>query len=310
MKSRWYAVSIGAPAVLLVLAGVACTREDPSDGVYGNGRIEGQVRIASRIPGRLARLTVDEGDQITRDELVAELTTDSADAQLAQARAAVSAARAGVAAAEVQVQVLGHHVETARTDLARMRALLDAGAATAQQVDRAGDAVTDLEGQLTIARAQVDQARAVLRERVAAVGAAETPLADSRVRSPLDGVVLQRLAEPGEIVQAGQPLLVVVDPGDLYLKVYVAQEQIGQVRIGDRARVTVDAFADRSFTGTVAEVAERAEFTPRDVHMPDERTTLVFAVKIQLDSAEGFLKPGMLADARILTGEPTERAGS
>jgi len=307
---------VAVPLVALVtlalgLAATACTRADPPDGLYGNGRIQGdEVRLASRIPGRLARVDVHEGDRVARDQVLAQLTTREVRARLDQARAGVAAARAAVTEAHVQVQVLAHHVETARADLARMQALLDAGAATAQQVDRADDTVTGLQGQLAVARARVTQTEAVLAERSAAVVSAETPLDDARVRSPLDGVVLLRLAEPGEVVQAGQPLLVLVDPTDLFLKVYIAEAQIGQVRIGDQARVTVDAFADRTFRGMVTEVAGRAEFTPRDVHMPDERTSLVFAVKIQLDNTDGFLKPGMLADARILAGQPNVRAAS
>jgi HlyD family secretion protein len=287
--------------LVLTFASSACARSRPSDEIYANGRIEGdEVRVAAKIGGRLLHLGSREGESVAREQLLAELSAEELEAQQRQAAAGVAAAQAALAQAEAQVAVWRHHDAKARIDLQRMQALLEAGAAAARQLDAAENAAEEARGQLEVARAAVDEARAALGERRAAEAAAQVRLDERRVVSPLDGVVLLRLVEEGEVVQAGQPLLVLVDPRDLFLKVYVAESQIGKVRLGNPARITVDAFPDRAFAGRVAEVAERAEFTPRDVHMPDERTRLVFAVKIRLENEDGFLKPGMPADARIL----------
>lgn len=293
--------------LVLAFASSACARSRPSDEIYGNGRIEGdEVRIAAKIGGRLLRLGSREGESVARGQLLAELSAEELEAHVRQAAAGVAAAQAALARAEAQVAVWSHHEAKAQTDLERMQALLEAGAAAARQLDAAENAAEEARGRLEVARAAVEEARAVLGERRAAEAAARARLDERRVVSPLDGVVLLRLAEEGEVVQAGQPLLVLVDPRDLFLKVYVAESQIGKVRLGNPARIAVDAFPDRTFAGRVAEVAEQAEFTPRDVHMPDERTRLVFAVKIRLENEDGFLKPGMPADARILWEQEAE----
>jgi HlyD family secretion protein len=145
----------------------------------------------------------------------------------------------------------------------------------------------------------VNQGEADLEAAQATLEVVRTQLAETRVLSPLDGVVLLRLVEEGEVVQPGQPLLIVIDPQELFLKVYVSEEDIGKVRLGSPVRVKVDGFPGRAFEGFVSEVAQRAEFTPRDIHMPEERTQLVFAVKVRIRETEGILKPGMLADAEI-----------
>ena len=279
---------------------LACSGRRNPDVIYGNGRIEGdEVRVASKVPARIREVLIREGADVEAGQEIARLSTPELQAQLEQAEAAVTAAEAAVAQAETRLSVLEHHAKKARTDFERIRALRETGAASEQRLDQAENALEEIEGERRIAAAQVEQARAALAERKAARRTVAVQVEEGRVTSPIDGVVLLRLVEGGEVVQAGQPLAVVVDPRKLHLEVYVAESEIGKVRIGNPARVEVDAFPDRSFEGVVSEVAERAEFTPRDVHMPDERTRLVFAVRIRLENPDGFLKPGMLADAWI-----------
>jgi HlyD family secretion protein len=93
---------------------------------------------------------------------------------------------------------------------------------------------------------------------------------------------------------------VLVDLGQVELRVFLAQHEIGKVRLGDPARVRVDAFPERNFEARIARVDQRAQFTPRDVHMPEERVTQVFGVTLALTNPDGLLKPGMVADAWIL----------
>ena len=151
-------------------------------------------------------------------------------------------------------------------------------------------------GRLVAARvtaaSQVDAARA----RVAEI---EAQLADTRILAPALGTVMAKLAEPGELVAAGRPLATLVNLKDLFVRVYVPQRDIGMIRLGDPARIVVDAFRDRFFSGAVSEIAQQAEFTPKDVHMKDEREKLVFGVKIRIDNPDGLLKPGMPADVKI-----------
>jgi HlyD family secretion protein len=149
------------------------------------------------------------------------------------------------------------------------------------------------------ARATVGTLRAQIESAEAEVTLARANLADTRVVAPFAGTVLKKLVERGEVVAAGTPLVTLVDLSKLYAKVYVAEGDLGKIKVGDAGRVYTDAFPRRYFDAAVGEVAQQAEFTPRDIHMKEERVKQVFAVKLALRNAEGVLKPGMPADARI-----------
>jgi HlyD family secretion protein len=133
----------------------------------------------------------------------------------------------------------------------------------------------------------------------ARVAEVEAALADTRLVAPTDGTVVNRLAEPGELLPPGRPILTLVDLNALYIRVYIPEREIAKIRLGNPARIYADAFPDRPFAGQVVEVAERAEFTPKEAHMKDEREKLVFGVKVAIDNPEGHLKPGMPVDVKI-----------
>jgi len=154
--------------------------------------------------------------------------------------------------------------------------------------------------------AERDQAAAsretLLRQVDAAVARAQqvrATLAELRILSPIDGTVMSRLVEPGELLAAGAPVATLVDLSALYVKLYVTEADIGKIRLGNPVRLYANAFPDSFFTGQVSEVYQRAEFTPKDVHVKDERAKLVIPVKVAVDNPDGFLKPGMAVDARI-----------
>jgi HlyD family secretion protein len=117
-----------------------------------------------------------------------------------------------------------------------------------------------------------------------------------RVRSPIDGVVLYRVVEPGEIVAAGATLITVSNLDALTLTVYVAEDRYGQIMLGQTCQVMVDSFPGRTFLGTVSHIADQAEFTPRNVQTTESRKNTVFAIKLTLEPSAGLLKPGMPAD--------------
>ncbi len=155
------------------------------------------------------------------------------------------------------------------------------------------DRIKVKEGELKQTGAQLDQSMAALAED-------RSVKDDFEIRAPADGVVLTRIANVGEMVAQGAPLLDLVDLDRLYLKVYVPEVQIGMVRVGLPARIHTDCFPDRTVPGTVRMISSRAEFTPKEVQTPDERTKLVYAVKICLDeNPDHFLTPGMPSDAVI-----------
>jgi len=140
--------------------------------------------------------------------------------------------------------------------------------------------------------AQVQAAQAHLSE-------VEAVLADARLTAPGSGTVINKLAEEGELIAPGRPIATLVDLDDLYVRVFVPERDIGKLQLGSSARIFADAFPGRYFPGRVSEIAQEAEFTPKEVHMKDERVKLVFGVKVRIDNPQGYLKPGMPADVKI-----------
>jgi HlyD family secretion protein len=148
-------------------------------------------------------------------------------------------------------------------------------------------------------RAAVDAAEAAARE-------VEARLAQATVTAPFTGRVTLRHREPGETVQPGQPVLTVMDPDDRWVQIYVPENRIGTVFIGQRAVITSDSYPDREHHGEVSFIAGEAEFTPRNVQTREERVKLVYAVRVRvLDDPEMVLKPGVPADVALVgTGTP------
>jgi HlyD family secretion protein len=140
--------------------------------------------------------------------------------------------------------------------------------------------------ELLAAQASLAAAQAMVRE-------AEANLNDTEIYCPAGGVLLTREIEPGEVVNPGTPLFTMVDLNQLYLKVFINEPDIGKIRLGQEARIYVDAFPDQPFAAKVSRVSPRAEFTPKYVETREERVKLVFAVELRAENVQGFLKPGM-----------------
>jgi len=142
------------------------------------------------------------------------------------------------------------------------------------------------------ARMEMKMAEAALKE-------AQAVLDDCRILAPISGTVMTKIAEEGEVLAAGRPILTLVDLNDIYLKVYIPQVEVGKIRLGNAARIYFDAYPDRPFEAKVTNINQQAEFTPKNVETRQERVNLVFAMKLTADSPQGLLKPGMPADAII-----------
>lgn len=143
--------------------------------------------------------------------------------------------------------------------------------------------------QLETSQANVEALRARLQE----LSANQKEL---QVIAPIDGTIITRPVEVGQVVNAVSPLFVIVDLKNIYMKIYIPEQQIGKVHLGNEARIYVDAYTDRYFTGKVTKISDQAQFTPKNVETKEERVKLVFAVEVAVDNPEGLLKPGMPGD--------------
>lgn len=275
--------------------------QTPPEGILeGYGRIEGtEIVVSSRIAGRIAALEVAEGDSMKQGDLIAVIEARDLDARLEQAASRVKAAEKQAEQAAARLSVLDHHAAKARIDHQRYQALFREGALSTQQLDLSENALRQAEGEVRAAQALLAVAKAEVATARAARDEARAVWSEMRLNAPLTATVVTKAAERGELIFPGKPVVVLVDLTRLYLRVYLHERDIGKVKLGDPARVYVDSFPNRSFEAVVTEVAKKAEFTPKDVHMPDERVTLVYSVKLEIKNPEGVLKPGMPADAFI-----------
>lgn len=222
--------------------------------------------------------------------------------QLDAARAAFATAQAQHAASRDMVAQAETALRLARENLAQIGLREREVAVARSQVRQAAAAVRLARaGEELVAqrRADVAAAEAQVRQAEASLRYLETQQRNLVISAPLDGVVIARHASEGEIVGAGAPILTVADLAEVWIRLYIPLPKLGRVALGRQAEVTTDGLPGRTFTGTVAEISQQAEFTPRNVQTREERVKLVFAVKITLPNPEGLLKPGMPADAVI-----------
>lgn len=297
----------------------------------GSGMIEAdEVLIASEISGRIALLPFAEGQDVQSGETLAELDPTLLKAQLEQAAAGVQLAKANLAlltagpreeevaqAEAVVAQAEAAHdgaakaydaAKTAQADdntAAKQAALQASVDSTATQFAITKAQLNQAEARMAGVRAgaraeQVQAAEAQLAQAEAAHAQSEVQLNKSVIRAPISGVVLSQPASSGEFAAVGSPLMTIGALDTVTLTIFIGETEISRVTQGQRVQVTVDSFPSRVFDGTISSIAQRAQFTPRNVQTKDERATTVFAVNIGLPNADHALKPGVPADAEIL----------
>ena len=273
----------------------------PGQVVYGNGHIEGtEVRVSAETAGQVVESTLIEGRQVAKGDLLVRLDDTDLRLERDSIEAEIAALSAEREQAASELEVWRHHLRTAERDLARYRELRDRSTVAPQRVEQAEDAFQEARGRV----AALESQEVAIEKRVAATKArrdlADNRIAKTRILAPIGGTVLVEAVESGEYLQAGQTVAVLVDLSRVELKVYIPEDDVGRVILGDPARIRVDAFPERHFGAEVARVDPQAQFTPRDIHMPEERVRMVFGVTLAIDNPQGTLKPGMTADAWVL----------
>lgn len=290
-----------------------------------SGTIEAtEARLGFQAAGRIDSIFVHEGDEVTAGERLALLDQSEILAQRDQAKAQVAAAQAlltelesGFRSEEIaQARAANRAAEQqfldAERDLKRAQTLFDGGAVSQEILDKAQTRYDVAQSQakqaseqlrlvesgprgekIAAQRAQFEQAEAGLRS-------AEAALAYTVVRTDFSGVVTTRHREPGEIVAPGQPVLTVMNRDDRWIRVYIPENRLGALHLGQSVTVTSDTYPDKTYRGKVTYIASEAEFTPKTVQTAEERVKLVYAVKIRVSDDPNYeLKPGMPADVRI-----------
>jgi multidrug resistance efflux pump len=266
------------------------------------------VEIGSLTGGRVARVLVDEGSRVAPGQPIVQLETDLVDLQIAQERARVASAQANLTKAlrgprVEEIATARAQAENAERERVRQKALLDQGIIGFQAYDVAETAArTSREQLLQLERGNrpedIEAARAALEAEQKQLGWLERQKKESVVAAPADGVIESMNLRPGDLVSPNQAVAKMIEPSQVWVRVYVPEPQLGRVRLGQRAAIRVDTFPGRDFGGKVVEIRTQAEYTPRNIQTLDQRTDTVFGVKIAIDPAPE-LRPGMAATARL-----------
>jgi HlyD family secretion protein len=304
-------------AALLLAAGAShawlLSRQQGGAGfVSGNGRIEAvEIDIATKLPGRVSEVLVDEGDRVHAGQILARMDDSALHAEKTESLAREQQARDAVAGAEAQLAMRRSdlaaaaalmaqrqsELDAARRRLARSTVLAQAGAASLQELDddrartdavgatlAAARAQRDAAGAaVAAAQAQVVQARSAVETAVATTARIDANLRDEELLAPRAGRVQYRVAQPGEVLGAGGKVLNLIDLTDVYMTFFVPETTAGRIALGTEVRLVLDTAPGFVVPATVSYVASSAQFTPKSVETASERQKLMFRVKAQVD---------------------------
>jgi len=258
----------------------------PAGFAFGNGRLEAtEVDVATKIAGRLAELGPREGDWVEAGAVVGRLDADDlraqlkvAEAQVVQAQKAVDETRAGVRKSKADATLAGK-------TLKRSEELVGRGFISRNKLDSDQTGMEGAMAGMAQAQSRVAEADAAVAAAQARVESLRATLNDTSLKAPINGRVLYRLAEAGEVLAAGGKALTLVDLSDMYMTVYLPTDKAGQVALGAEARIVLDALPGQAIPATVSFVAPKAQFTPREVETRSEREKLMFRIKLRADPA-------------------------
>jgi HlyD family secretion protein len=259
-------------------------RDMPEGIVKSNGRLEAtEVDVAAKYPGRLATVTVNEGDEVTAGQVVATISSPETEAQLRGAQAQLLKAKQALAESLALIAQRKSDLDFARPDYERAKALVAHGNIPQQVVDQRRNRLEAAEAGYVAANAQRDQAESAIKAAEANVEQLQSVLVDLTLVSPRSGRVQYRLARAGEVVAAGQRVLTILDLNDVYMTIYLPAADAGKLTLGDEARTILDPLPQYVLPNTISFVATEAQFTPKSVETAEEREKLMFRVKLQAD---------------------------
>lgn len=291
-------VALGAGSYLLFI--LLRPEPLPPGILYGNGYIEvTEVEVSAEVTGRIEESGLVEGQRVEKGDLLVRIRSADIRANLGEARAQVEATRAAMEALRQQLATARHHLGTAESEVARYRELRGQGIVTPEQLDQVQNRFEEARGQVRSLEAQIRESEARLEAARRRVEVLELQLQKTEIHAPISGSVLTRATEAGELAAPGRLVAVLGDLARPELRVFIPEGDIAKVKLGEPARVRVDAFPRRYFPARVVRIDQQAQFTPRDIHVPEERVRMVFGVTLALENPEGLLKPGMPADAWI-----------
>jgi HlyD family secretion protein len=294
----------------------ACNRTDSKADAYGNFETDDRI-VGAEGSGRILSLRVEEGQTLKVGEDVGRIDSIQLILKKEQLQASIRAVAAKspdisaqLAVFEKQVAAYNQQLTTLRREKLRVENLLKNDAATSKQLDDLNAQIDQVQRQMDVVYGQKSASDANLTTQKGGLLAEILPLqkqiaqlddqiAKCHITNTIDGTVLVKYAEPGEITSFGKPLYKIADLKNMILRAYLTGDQLGSIKVGQTVRVSIDGpnKTMKDFTGTITWVSQKAEFTPKIIQTKDERVNLVYAMKISVPS-DGTLKIGMPAEVK------------
>lgn len=292
---------VATAAALLALG--SCT--DRSREFDACGQIEAtEVVVSAEANGRIIALQLTEGDKLTAGEVVGVI--DSVQTYLQKEELVRKRSNTQTKWVDIDRQLASQYAQLnkLKSDRERYQALEAKDAATRKQVDDLVSQIAVTEREIAAQRQNYERNNAGIREELALydvqIAEKDDQLSKCRIVAPIDGTVLTKFAEAGELVTSGKSLFKLADLKQVYVRAYLTTAQLAEVKLGDTVQVTIEDGTDkpRTYEGRLVWIADEAEFTPKNIQTKDERADLVYAAKIALDN-DGYLKLGMYAYVRF-----------
>ncbi len=298
--------------------------------LYGNVDIR-QIQLAFKTSERVAHMYAREGQRVQRGELLAdldsaraELTLQRAEAQMAAKQQQLAEFEAGSRVEEIErlqaeLQASQAEAHNAQLNANRLNDLVKRKLASQEQVDNAQATLDAARGRARAAAAalklsqagprpeQIAQARANLRAAQADVALARQTVADSRLLAPVDGIVRDRITEPGDMAAPGKPIYTIALTDPVWVRTYVPETDLGSMHPGERVQVQTDSFPDKRYAAWIGYISPTAEFTPKAVETTELRSDLVYQMRVYVCNPDDELRLGMPATVMVPRTAPAAR---
>ncbi|MGD0339841.1 MAG: efflux RND transporter periplasmic adaptor subunit [Bacteroidota bacterium] len=292
--------------------------------IEASGTLEAvEVSVSAKVPGQVEHLFIQEGSRVKKGDTLALLDRVTLEIQWRQAKGGVDLAEAqyrlllngarieDVQQAEESVRQAESSYNNAKGDFDRMRELFELKTVTKKQYDDAESRLTITHAQLNSAKQNLQRlqrfarpedlmaAKARLDQAKASADLIKKQLTDAAVLAPVSGIVTSKPVEEGELISTGGIVAKISRVEQLNLMIYVNENDLGKVKLGGAADIVIDTYPEKNFPGRVVYISPIAEFTPKNVQTKEDRTKLVFGVKLEVENHDGVLKGGMPADAYL-----------
>lgn len=332
MRRGWFVILGALVAGVLLFFYAIREREEEFPSIKISGNIETtEVDVGFKIPGRIARLSFQEGDWVEKGKEIARLDDEDLRQRLELARATMrsSQARLGkllagsrpeeIREAEAGLRQAQFDFENKEIQYERMKSLFERRVIPKEILDNSETGFKIAKAALARAeegyrlvkegprKEDIEDGRAQVEQARASVKLAETQLGYAVLHAPISGMVLVKSGEVGEVVNPGTSVVTIADIDHVWLKAYIPMTELERVKWGQEVVVTTGVLTSKEHKGRISFISSQAEFTPKQIQTEKERVTLVYRIKVDLQNKEHELKPGMPADGRIMLSPPVAR---